>query len=242
MAGKVAAHAAAGCASGAAAGGSYRSAALSAGLAELAGPLVPEVAGRNVPAYVASRAMVGGAASRLGGGSFENGAVTAAFGYLFNHCAHGGCSEDSREDGGFFGLRVSAGDLPSIPQGLADGVTGFGDGAYRAVTLGLGDLQDVRDVAGIASRPDTSSLTYGLSHGGGAVVGGVALAGSAGFLVNEGMWGRGAFGFMNKGQDFRFGYGKGPGFSLVIRAAGQWVDRITGKSHIDLIRFNRPYK
>jgi hypothetical protein len=32
--------------------------------------------------------MVGGAASRLGGGTFENGAVTAAFGYLFNDMAH----------------------------------------------------------------------------------------------------------------------------------------------------------
>lgn len=26
---------------------------------------------------------------------------------------------------------------------------GFGDGAYEAITLGLGDLQDVRDLAGI---------------------------------------------------------------------------------------------
>lgn len=33
-------------------------------------------------------AVIGGTASVLGGGSFENGAKTAAFGYLFNYCAH----------------------------------------------------------------------------------------------------------------------------------------------------------
>jgi len=36
----------------------------------------------------AARAAVGGIASRLGGGKFENGAYTAAFAYLFNECAH----------------------------------------------------------------------------------------------------------------------------------------------------------
>lgn len=38
--------------------------------------------------------VVGGTAGVLGGGKFENGAVTAAFGYLFNECVYpgGGCS------------------------------------------------------------------------------------------------------------------------------------------------------
>ena len=34
-----------------------------------------------------------------------------------------------------------------LPQGVVDSVTGFGDGAYRAITLGFGNLQDIRDVA-----------------------------------------------------------------------------------------------
>jgi hypothetical protein len=43
-------------------------------------------------------------------------------------------------------------------------VTGFGDGAYRGITLGFGNLQDVRDVAGIngaltRARRRTSSGT-----------------------------------------------------------------------------------
>jgi hypothetical protein len=38
--------------------------------------------------------VLGGTAAELGGGKFANGASTAAFGYLFNHCAHdpSGCS------------------------------------------------------------------------------------------------------------------------------------------------------
>jgi hypothetical protein len=39
---------------------------------------------------VAKYAILGGTASALGGGKFANGAITGAFGYLFNHCAHAG--------------------------------------------------------------------------------------------------------------------------------------------------------
>ena len=35
--------------------------------------------------------VVGGTTSVLGGGKFENGATTAAFGYLFNQLGHCGC-------------------------------------------------------------------------------------------------------------------------------------------------------
>ncbi len=37
------------------------------------------------------RVVLGGTAAELGGGKFANGATTAAFGYLFNYCAHNGC-------------------------------------------------------------------------------------------------------------------------------------------------------
>jgi hypothetical protein len=44
-------------------------------------------------------AAAGGLASQLTGGKFANGALTAAFAYLFNYCAHGGnCFGLSDED------------------------------------------------------------------------------------------------------------------------------------------------
>jgi len=43
--------------------------------------------------------VAGGTASVIGGGKFENGATTAAFGYLFNQMAHEGRSGGSRKPG-----------------------------------------------------------------------------------------------------------------------------------------------
>ena len=77
----VAGHALVGCASSAASGGSCESGALSAGVSAAAGPFI------NTPDRVASlvrNSIVGGLASVAGGGKFANGAVTGAFGYLFN--------------------------------------------------------------------------------------------------------------------------------------------------------------
>ena len=78
---KVAAHAAVGCGMSAAAGGSCRSGAMSAGFAEAAGglPGMP----KDFFGGMIARAVIGGIASKLGGGKFANGAVTAAFGYVF---------------------------------------------------------------------------------------------------------------------------------------------------------------
>ena len=78
----VAGHSAVGCASATASGGSCVSGALSAGFAAFAGPLIPS------EAALVGRAVIGGTASVIGGGKFQNGAVTAAFGYLFNEMAH----------------------------------------------------------------------------------------------------------------------------------------------------------
>ncbi|CAN7240115.1 RHS repeat domain-containing protein [Polaromonas sp. LjRoot131] len=71
------AHALVGCVSSAAQGGNCGAGAL-AGAAGLAGT-----------AYgLIGSAIAGGVGAVIGGGKFENGAVTGAFGYLFNHCAH----------------------------------------------------------------------------------------------------------------------------------------------------------
>src|SRR3989338_5718492 len=83
--GKVVGHAAAGCASAAISGGNCGQGALAAGFSQAM------LGGRNfgsVEANMVARAVVGGTASVLGGGKFANGAVTAAFGHLFNDMQH----------------------------------------------------------------------------------------------------------------------------------------------------------
>ena len=77
----VAGHALVGCASAEASGGSCGPGALSAGVSAFAGPIIN---GKNVALNVVANATLGGIASVAGGGKFANGAVTSAFGYLFN--------------------------------------------------------------------------------------------------------------------------------------------------------------
>ena len=60
----------------------------------------------------------------------------------------------------FTDARGLAWDLPSLPQGVADSVTGFGDGVYHMVTLGIGDLNVVRGFAGICGGIDQGSGAY----------------------------------------------------------------------------------
>ncbi|MDD4928805.1 MAG: polymorphic toxin type 44 domain-containing protein [Gallionella sp.] len=85
--GKVMAHAVAGCVGASATGGDCGSGALSAGFAEFAGPKFGN--DWNTAGQTFKYAILGGAASVLGGGKFSNGAVTGAYGYLFNGVAHG---------------------------------------------------------------------------------------------------------------------------------------------------------
>ena len=90
---RVAAHAAVGCASSAASGGSCQSGALSAGFSEAA-----TFNGWQAKGFygVVTASVIGGTASVLGGGKFANGAVTGAFGYLFNQMAHGGTGQSTQ--------------------------------------------------------------------------------------------------------------------------------------------------
>ena len=77
-----------GCVSSVASGGGCGSGALSAGVSAAAGPYTNT---GNYGANVIVNAVVGGAASVAGGGKFENGAVSGAFGYLVSLEA-GGCA------------------------------------------------------------------------------------------------------------------------------------------------------
>ena len=80
---RLGAHAAAGCASSAAGGGNCGTGAASAFLGVVASTYI----GDNL--IVAT--VAGGVGSEITGGSFRDGAVTGAFGYLFNSCLHGSC-------------------------------------------------------------------------------------------------------------------------------------------------------
>lgn len=75
----VAAKAAVGCISLAASGGNCGAGALSAGLSEFGGQRLPA----DPVAQLVGSAVIGGTASKLGGGSFANGAVTGSFAYMF---------------------------------------------------------------------------------------------------------------------------------------------------------------
>jgi len=84
--GFTAAHAAVGCATGAMLGGKCGPGALSAAAAKFATLQGPDLG--NPVANGIKAVTIGGTASVLGGGKFTNGAVTAAYGYLFNQAAH----------------------------------------------------------------------------------------------------------------------------------------------------------
>lgn len=91
------AHALVGCASSEASGGNCGQGALAAGFGkaitissrDFVSGFQPGV--ERIAVGTAVAAFSGGVAAELGGGKFSNGAQTAAMGYLFNECAHGGC-------------------------------------------------------------------------------------------------------------------------------------------------------
>ena len=66
----------------------------------------------------------------------------------------------------------------SVDQNLVDGITGFGDGVFAAVTFGIGDLNQSRNIVGIDGSVDTSCSIYGLSKFVGVGVGSEALGGA----------------------------------------------------------------
>jgi RHS repeat-associated protein len=101
----VAGHAAVGCGSALASGQRCGPGALSAAVGAASGPFIPT---HNFLAGLVIRSALGGLASVAGGGKFGNGAVTAAFGYLLNECASGGCTPKTYDEPA----------LPSPPPGL----------------------------------------------------------------------------------------------------------------------------
>jgi hypothetical protein len=81
----VAGHALVGCGSAVAAGDKCGPSALAGAVTSAAGPFIN---GLQFPAALAANTVLGGLAAVAGGGKFANGAMTGAFGYLFNHVGH----------------------------------------------------------------------------------------------------------------------------------------------------------
>jgi RHS repeat-associated protein len=82
-------HALLGCGSAVASGGKCGPGALAGGITSAAGPFLQDL---QFQARVVIGSTLGGVASVAGGGKFSNGAVTGAFGYLFNEIAYRGFS------------------------------------------------------------------------------------------------------------------------------------------------------
>lgn len=77
----IAGHAAVGCAAALAQGGRCGPQALAAGAGSLA---APQLVGLDSYQRVVASVVLGGTSSAIGGGKFSNGAITAAYGYLYN--------------------------------------------------------------------------------------------------------------------------------------------------------------
>ena len=121
-----AAHAMVGCAASAVGGGSCKNGAVS-GMTGLAG----------TPYGFVGAVVAGGVGSTLAGGKFGDGAVTAAYGYLFNYCSHNTvkCSIENWWDSSVAGFR-SEGPLDFAKRVLQafpieSGLTGVVGGAVR---------------------------------------------------------------------------------------------------------------
>jgi RHS repeat-associated protein len=137
-------HAAVGCLSSVASGGSCQSGALSGAAGAAATPLVNQVfdPSRGVGDLIggtAATGVVGGLASVAGGGKFENGAITAAFGYMYNNAA-------GALRGAGIGGSVGAGAFAIVGGALDLPLAGFGRWLGMTVGAMIGDWATGPDV------------------------------------------------------------------------------------------------
>lgn len=121
---RVAAHAAVGCVSQAAGGGGCGDGAAAAAFAVLAAG--PKLEGKwKAAGNLIRSTVVGGTASVIAGGKFANGAVTAAYSYLFNACMHGGCDG---EDGDGESVAAANAKMRGEQLGVAAAAIALADG------------------------------------------------------------------------------------------------------------------
>lgn len=173
------AHAGAGCIQGAMMGGGCGRGAASA----VAGKTITELSGGNPVAAV----VAGGTASVIGGGKFANGAITSAFGYLFNHCqtnclTMGGLKLETEfeqnSDAGRSSVRNVPIDTILVATGAGGATGGALYGAYLGTLVGLAESASMAH-AGMAAM---GALTVSEGLFAGAVAGGVFF-GAVGVII-----------------------------------------------------------
>ncbi|MEN9455773.1 MAG: hypothetical protein RL210_1292, partial [Pseudomonadota bacterium] len=146
---QVVGHAAVACAGAVASGGQCGPAALAQGFTSGVSPYLPD-------GYVAgtiAHAGVGAVAARLAGGDTRQGALTGAFAYLFNECAHGNCTT-------------------KLEQTLYDWWPGYKAGTLlRSLTVGDGSWTawELLDAASIGTGVAAKGLSAGLNGGANSV-------------------------------------------------------------------------
>ena len=117
--------------------------------------------------------------------------------------------------------------LPSLPQSVVDAASGFGDGAFKVLTLGFGDLQSVRESIGIDGGVDRASGLYKGFETVGNIVGGGG-AGGVGLRVLSSLTGRASSGILhslNHNPYVRIGPGRMPANGRL--SAGPNVPRVS---------------
>lgn len=193
---KIGAHALVGCASAAADGGECAAGGAGAAAAKgitlgASGLGIKSAEGQYVVAAVA-----GGTASQLAGGRFANGALTAAFGYLFNYCEHNDCW-------GSMGIQGSTETTGYVIGGMSADHNVIA--ATNVLTVGLVAAPLVFEagatwitaevMAPAAARSELFGSLFGKSVG------------------------------LNTGQGFRIGLGRDGG-ETVFRAAGDYLGKV----------------
>jgi RHS repeat-associated protein len=140
----VAGHAAVGCLSAVASGGECGPGALAAGAGAAVAPFALKA---SLIGGTAISGIVGGLASVAGGGKFVDGAVTGAFGYLFNACSHAGCWTTGDERAlldagdylGYYSQACEGGDLNACYfYGIASGENPGPQATLRQGLINLG--------------------------------------------------------------------------------------------------------
>lgn len=173
------AHGVAGAVTAALSGGSIRAGFLSATFRSVGGGVIDAVPD-EVPARVVAAAAVGGVGSVLGGGKFENGAVTGAFGELFNHQSDKICLRPGYTPAPYDGPSFSVWE-PAPQRGLTDqsfGMILVESYVNLAKALTFGWIQTGIDVAvdyGILP-PEAGLATAAMPGGGGFRLGPMSAA------------------------------------------------------------------
>ena len=131
---------------------------ISGGIANYTGSFLPNDFGSQFAGRTFSGGVTGGITAEMYGGDFgqgfTQGAATAAAGFLFNHCAHGGCSgllEQISNASAGFGDAISMGGTKWVRQQMGyDNVVNYDSGAYTAGEVAGYALDVATGTAGVA--------------------------------------------------------------------------------------------